>query len=227
MITAAPADLSEVMSRIPEADRLLNITIPGKKYYDTVEALTRHILQKRDSYWVYVTATRPFESFVRRYREIGNATNIKYVDVISHASNVAQKDSRCSYIPSPTMLEHVLIELEVIFDETPSGYNKFVVIDSLTNLTVYNNPDIVVEFFYQLINKTASIHANVVSLLVEEECSSRFAEQILHLHDEMIKIQDIQKSDSSSEGKEVTEREKIIKKMDWNHDEDFFKENRI
>lgn len=231
MIAIDADNLSDALSKIPDVNRLVCLRIPGKQYYDTVESLTRYILKEKESFWAYITATRPFESFIRRFREINTAGNVKYVDVISHAANVAQKDDRCSYIPSPTMLEYIIMELEDIFETVPSGYTKFVVIDSLTTLTIYNDPEVVVEFFYQMVNKTASAHAHVISLLVKEECDRRFIDRILHLHDEIVEIEEKEHEEditqSSSTKKRETEREKIIREMDWDHEKDLFKENRI
>ena len=222
MISSSTTNLIETLSKIPGSDRLICIVIPGKKYHDTVNALTEYVLNKKDDFWVYVTITKPFESFIRRFRNISAAGNIKYVDCISQAANVVRKDDRCSYVDSPVMLENIIMEIEDVSKRIPAGYGKYVVIDSLTTLTIYNDEEMVIEFFYQLVNKTAALQASIISLVIEEEAPEKFVDRISHVNDEIIKI-----TDKMQPVKEKVEKEEIVKMEDWDREKDFFKENRI
>ena len=61
--------------------------------------------------------------------------------------------------------------LEIInsFKEINENKGKYLLIDSLSNMIIYNDPEIVTEFFYHLVNKTRARNIHTISLAIEEE----------------------------------------------------------
>jgi len=65
--------------------------------------------------------------------------------------------------------------------------DKYIVIDSLSALMIYNDPEIIREFMTLVMNKSRSENIHVVSILVEEEMDSS---KLIQLNDKIIVLRD-------------------------------------
>jgi hypothetical protein len=64
------------------------------------------------------------------------------------------------------------------------------VIDSISNLIVYNDSEIVREFFYHIINRTRARGIHTISLAVEEEGIESQINRLMYLNDKILKVRD-------------------------------------
>ncbi|HEC81807.1 MAG TPA: hypothetical protein ENI42_05225 [Thermoplasmatales archaeon] len=168
----------------------VGLVLPGTNYTDLVQALFGCIKEHPQDAWVYVTVTRPFESFIKMFGDLSRYPNVKFIDCISRASGIARNDEQCIYIESPTMLEHVTMELNSIFAKAPEASGRYLVIDSISTLMIYNDPALVTEFFYQLLNKTRAEGIHTISLTVEEGETDKYINKLIYLNDKIIKVRD-------------------------------------
>jgi archaellum biogenesis ATPase FlaH len=88
------------------------------------------------------------------------------------------------------MLEKLGLEIINIFKEVDDDINKYLVVDSLSNLIIYNDPELVTEFFYQMINKTRAKDIHIISLALEEEGMDRHLNRLVYLNDKILKVRD-------------------------------------
>ena len=168
----------------------IGILLPGNNYSDLVQALFEHIKSKPDEAWVYVTVTKPYETLVREFGDITKNNNVKFVDCISRAAGMSQSNSNCTFIESPAMLEKLGLEIMNIFKEVDENTGKYLVIDSLTNLIIYNDPEIITEFFYQLINRARARDIHIISLAIEDEGVDSYLNKLVYLNDKILKVRD-------------------------------------
>ena len=168
----------------------IGILLPGNNYSDLVQALFEHIKGKPDEAWVYVTVTKPYETLVREFGDITKNNNVKFVDCISRAAGMSQSNSNCTFIESPAMLEKLGLEIMNIFKEVDENTGKYLVIDSLTNLIIYNDPEIITEFFYQLINRARARDIHIISLAIEDEGVDSYLNKLVYLNDKILKVRD-------------------------------------
>ena len=90
---------------------------------------------------------------------------------------------------SPALLEKLLIEMMYIFRQVKEGIKKYMVIDSLSALMIYNNPETVKEFFQHFINKTRAEDIHSISIVVEEEMDENM-NRIMFLNEKIIKVRE-------------------------------------
>jgi hypothetical protein len=140
--------------------------------------------------WVYVSVTKPYDTLVKQYEYLEEAKNIKFIDCISRAAGILRSDDNCVYIESPTMLEKLGLEIINTFKEVDEGTQKYLVIDSLSNLIIYNDPDIVTEFFYHIVNRTRAKDIHTISLAIEEEGLEQHLNRLIYLNDKILKVRD-------------------------------------
>ena len=182
--------LKERISNAIKINQSIGILLPGSNYSELAQALFEYIHSKPEDAWVYVTVTKPYDSLVKQYEYLLEAKNIKFIDCISRAAGILRSDVNCVYIESPTMLEKLGLEIINTFKEVDDNTKKFLLIDSLSNLIIYNDPDIVTEFFYHIVNRTRAKNIHIISLAIEEEGLEKHLKRLIYLNDKILKVRD-------------------------------------
>jgi len=182
--------LKERISNAIKINQSIGILLPGSNYSDVVQALFEYIHDQTEEAWVYLTVTKPYDTIIKQYDYLSEAKNIKFIDCISRAAGILRTDSNCIYVESPTMLEKIGLEIMNTFKEVDEGAKKFLVIDSLSNLIIYNDPEIVTEFFYHIVNRTRAKDINIISIAIEEEGLEKHLNRLIYLNDKILKVRD-------------------------------------
>jgi hypothetical protein len=81
------------------------------------------------------------------------------------------------------------MEIMHIFRDVKETAKRYLVLDSLSALMIYNNPEIVKEFFQHLTNKTRAENIHTISIVVEEEMDENI-NKIIFLNDKIIKVKE-------------------------------------
>ncbi len=182
--------LKERISKAITINQSVGIILPGNNYSDLVQAFFEYMLSKPEDAWVYVTITKPYDNIISQFGEgISESNNIKFIDCISRAAGISKVDSNCIFIESPTMLEKLGLEIMNIFKEVDENTNKYLILDSLSTLVIYNDPEIVTEFFYQMANRTRVRNIHTISLAIEEE-GIESLNKLIYLNDKILKVRD-------------------------------------
>jgi KaiC/GvpD/RAD55 family RecA-like ATPase len=85
------------------------------------------------------------------------------------------------------MLENLILEIINNFKSQKRDIDKYIVIDSLSALIIYNDPEIIREFISLVMNRSRAENIHVVSILVEEEMDSN---KLIQLNDKIIVLRD-------------------------------------
>ena len=190
MVNVLIDGLKERISNAIKVNQSIGILLPGNNYPDLLQALFEHMQSKPEEAWVYVSVTKPYDTLVKQYDFLSDAKNIKFIDCISRAAGILRSDANCIYLESPTILEKLGLEIMNAFKEVDENTQKYLVVDSLSNLIVYNDPDIVTEFFYHIINKTRAKEIHTISLAIEEEGLEKHLNRLVYLNDKILKVRD-------------------------------------
>ena len=182
--------LRERIANAIKINQSIGILLPGSNYSDLVQAMFEHIKSKPNEAWVYVTVTKPYDIIIKQNEGIANNTNIKFIDCVSRAAGISETSSNCVFIESPTMLEKIGLEIMNIFKEVDDKTDKYLVLDSLSNLIIYNDPEIITEFFYHLINRTSAKNIHTISIAIEEEGMDKYLNKLIYLNDKILKVRD-------------------------------------
>jgi len=182
--------LKERISNAIKLNQSIGIILPASNYPDLIQALFERIHNASDEAWVYITVTKPCNTLINEYEFLRDAKNIRFIDCISRAAGITHASSNCVLVESPTMLEKLGLEIMNVFKEVDDGTERYLVIDSLTNLIVYNDPEIVTEFFYHIINRTRAKNIHTISLAIEEEGLDKYLNRLIYLNDKILKVRD-------------------------------------
>ncbi|MFH1100709.1 MAG: hypothetical protein V1726_01565 [Methanobacteriota archaeon] len=181
--------LNERITKAAKVHQSLGVIVPVNNYNDLFESLIQQMLASKDDAWIYLTATKSFDTISKSYKNITDRKNVKFIDCISRAAGISRIDKNCVYIESPVMLEKIIIEMMHIFREIKEGVKKYLVIDSLSALMIYNNPETVKEFFQHLTNKARAENIHTISVVIEEEMDEHI-NKIIFLNDKIIKVKE-------------------------------------
>ena len=182
--------LKERISNAIKINQTIGIILPGSNYPELQQAMFEYINSRPEDAWVYVTVTKPYETLTKQFDFLEECKNIKFIDCISRAAGIHKASPNCIYIESPSMLEKLGLEIMNTFKEVDPNVNKYLIIDSLSNLIVYNDPDIVTEFFYHITNRTRAREIHTISLAIEEEGLTQYLNRLIYLNDKILKVRD-------------------------------------
>jgi archaellum biogenesis ATPase FlaH len=189
MVNTLIDSLKERVSKAVAFNQSVGVVLPSSNYSDLIQAFFEYIRSRPEDAWVYVTITKPYENIVKQFGELAESKNIRFVDCISRAAGISKTDPNCVYVESPSMLEKLGLEIINIFKTVDEKTNKYLILDSLSTLIVYNDQEIVTEFFYHLANRTRSRNIHIISLAIEEEGMEKF-NKLLYLNDKILKVRD-------------------------------------
>jgi hypothetical protein len=189
MVNTLIDSLKERVSKAVAFNQSVGVVLPSSNYSDLIQAFFEYIKSRPEDAWVYVTITKPYENIVKQFGELAESKNIRFVDCISRAAGITKTDPNCVYVESPSMLEKLGLEVINIFKTVDEKTNKYLILDSLSTLIIYNDQEIVTEFFYHLANRTRSRNIHIISLAIEEEGMEKF-NKLLYLNDKILKVRD-------------------------------------
>lgn len=189
MVNTLIDSLKERVSKAVAFNQSVGVVLPSSNYSDLIQAFFEYIRSRPEDAWVYVTITKPYENILKQFGELAESKNIRFVDCISRAAGITKTEPNCVYVESPSMLEKLGLEIINIFKTVDEKTNKYLILDSLSTLIIYNDQEIVTEFFYHLANRTRSRNIHIISLAIEEEGMEKF-NKLLYLNDKILKVRD-------------------------------------
>ena len=190
MVNTLIEGLKERISKAIVTNQSTGIILPGNNYSELIQALFEYMNTRTQDAWVYVAVTRPYTNISKQFEHVSSNKNIKFIDCISHAAGISTFDDNCIYLESPSMLEKLCLEIMNIFKKVGDNTKKYLIIDSLSTLSVYNDADLVTEFFYHLANRTRAENIHTISLAVEEEELDKYLTKLIYLNDKVLKVRD-------------------------------------
>ncbi len=182
--------LRERINNAIKINQSIGILLPGSNYSDLTQALFDLMKNTPNDAWVYVSVTKPYGVLTKQYNFLKDIQNVKFIDCISKAAGISKDSSNCIFLESPSLLEKLGLEIINIFKDVDEDTRKYLVIDSISNLIIYNDAEIVTEFFYHIINKTRAKDIHTISLAIEEEGLESSLNRLIYLNDKILKVRD-------------------------------------
>lgn len=187
MVDAVIEGIKDRVSVAIKVNQSVGIQVPENRHDDLLEALFNFILSNPNDVWTFVTASDTYDHISKTFKEISEHSNIKFIDCISRAAGVFELQGNCMYVESPTMLEIISLEIMNNFRGVDDGVEKYVVIDSLSALVIYNDSEVIREFVSLLMSRARSKNIHIVTILVEEEVDSN---RLIQMNDKIVVLRD-------------------------------------
>ncbi|MFB6166657.1 MAG: ATPase domain-containing protein, partial [Candidatus Nanohaloarchaea archaeon] len=155
------------------------LLVEAGDYVDTNMEALRYLTEDRDSLGVYVTINKPY-STIKNFLEEHDVDTGKlfFVDAVSkEVGEETVDDDQVLFMDSPENLTGLSIVVSKAVDSMPDR-DKFVFLDSLTTLEVYNEMDTVSRFAHFLTGKMRKWDASGVIISLEQETDEELVNRI-------------------------------------------------
>ena len=190
MTTTLIDGLKERIATAMNINYSVGIILHGNNYGDIIQALMEQINSRSGDDWGYVAVTRPYDTIIQQYDYVKDRPNIKFVDCVSRAAGITTTYPNCKYIESPVALEKIMLHALSMFRHTPEDRGKYLIIDSLSSLLIYNDCQLVTEFLTHLTNRTRLSNIHCVFLVIEEETDETINKMIYLRSDKIIRLKE-------------------------------------
>lgn len=187
MVDAVIEGIRERVASAIQVNQSVGIQVPENRHGDLLEAIFDSMCRNTHDIWTFVTVSKTFDYLSKVFKDATRNPNIKFIDCISRSAGINDIPTNCTFIESPVMLEKILLEILNNFKGMKRELDKYIIIDSLSALMIYNDPEIIREFVSLVMNKSRAENIHVVSILVEEEMDSN---KIIQLNDKIIVLRD-------------------------------------
>src|SRR3989344_6959749 len=138
---------------------------------------------------VFVSATKSHSYFVdllKKYKVDYN--NLCFIDTISKlGGDTINAKSKVIYVNHPSDLTEISINIAGCLKSTK---NNFVVIDSLSTLSLYNSTNDLVKFVHLLSQKNKKSKAATILLAIKEELDESFIKKLSGYCDSVVDLSD-------------------------------------
>lgn len=161
----------------------------AKDYNQANIDLIKYLIYSKNEPGVYLTFNKPYITM----KQILDKENIDqrmiiFIDAITLPSGGSATDSeRCLYLNDLRNLSDLAIVIDEAIDAIPFE-NKFLLLDSLSTLLLYNNTGSVAKFVHFLTGKLRSWNLDAVFLSLELESDAEFLAQLSLFCDKKIDL---------------------------------------
>ncbi|MBU4501742.1 MAG: DUF835 domain-containing protein [Nanoarchaeota archaeon] len=177
--------LEKELKNLPENFVVMAI-VPFKHFEEANLHLLSILINNYNRKGSYITINRPYKSMIQLLkRENIDIRNLFFIDCITKEISEQKKSKNCYFVGSPNNLTEIAVALDPTFKE---GKNKFVFLDSLDTLTVYNSVESVIKFAHFLTSKVRLHDLSGVMLAVHENSDSRLIMELAQFCDKVIDL---------------------------------------
>ncbi len=152
----------------------------SKEVLNTVKEASKHSV-------CYVTLNKTFDALNESFSKKGvNMENLVFIDAISKSIQKKPNQSKnVYYVSSPGSLT----ELSLVISKFLRHEFKYLIFDSISNLTVYNKKNVVIKFLLDLSNKVKKSKTQAILFAVKSKENEGMINQCSLFVDKVVKYE--------------------------------------
>ena len=164
--------------------------IDAKKYHKIHPKVLRMIIEERCFAGIYITINKPYNTLIKYLKENGIDTkNIFFIDAISRVVGGTIKMTKdCLYIPSPTQLTDLAIAMTQALESMKHKENKFIFLDSLSTLLIYNSFEVTSKFVHFIITRLRVFGLVGLIISIEKQIDERMLNILIEMCDKVVEV---------------------------------------
>ena len=182
-------ELKEKIEKALDNNSVVLFKAPSDQYHAKCLELMKIITDMRP-YGIYVTVNKPSSTLEKEFKKKDiNSSKIFFIDGISEGAGMdtEREGSNRYFLKSPKNLTDLSIVISGAVKDMPSE-KKFLYLDSLSTLTVYNRGNIVSKFAHQLSNKLRKWEISGVFMSVQSELDEKVMAALSQFTDYTIEL---------------------------------------
>jgi len=181
----------KVENNIPPQDNaVVLISSKSENHARVVTATLDTLINKRGMGGVYISVSRPSDAIIATMQSAGIASDdIQFIDCISQMTGKIrpERQENIVYVENPSSLEEVSMYLDKVMAKVDNK-RRFIIMDSLSSLLIYNNEKSVKEFAHFIINRIRLEKTTGVILSIEKKEAEELVKTLAPMCDAEIRI---------------------------------------
>lgn len=168
------------------SDHVLLYLVSAETYVqENISLLKKLVDQKMKG--IYITINRPYQSLVEMFKKNGiSLDQIFFIDAITKMTGGKEADvPNCIFLDSPTNLTDITIAVKQAVT-LMGDVKKFIFIDALSTLLIYNEGQTVVRFAHFLTGRIRDWKAEGIIISIKKEMDERLTSQLTQFCDKKI-----------------------------------------
>ena len=189
IVKVSPKSLRSFIKNLKPKSVVLFI-IDAEKYHEVHPLLLKIIIEEKCFAGIYITVNKPYKTLVNYLKENSIPTeNIFFIDTISKfASEEVKITEDCLFIPSPSHLTDLGIALSQALEAMKHKKNKFIFLDSLSTLLIYNSFDVVAKFIHFIISRLRLLGLVGIILSIEKQIDRKMLNILIEMCDRVVEV---------------------------------------
>jgi len=184
---------SELIKKIKELkpNTVVLFIVSGKKFHETNMTILKSLMQAKEYMGIYITISKPYEVLVRQLKkEKIDVSRLYFIDAISKSVyDKIETTENCIYIPSPQSLTDLAIVISRIVEMMKKRENKFLFLDSLSTLLMYNKPEIVAQFAHFLVTRLRRVGLIGIIISIEKQIDEKLLYLLVEICDKIWEVE--------------------------------------
>jgi hypothetical protein len=164
--------------------------IDAKKYHKIHPKVLKTIIEERCFAGIYITINKPYNTLVKYLKENDIDTkNIFFIDAISRVVGGTIKMTKdCLFIPSPTQLTDLAIAMTQAIESMKHRENKFIFLDSLSTLLIYNSFEVTAKFVHFIITRLRVFGLVGLIISIEKQIDEKMLNILIEMCDKVVEV---------------------------------------
>jgi KaiC/GvpD/RAD55 family RecA-like ATPase len=173
-----------------EPNKIVLFIVNPKKYHSVHAKILKGIIGIRKFSGIYITVNKPYDALVKYLKENKiSLNNIFFIDAISKSvSEEIKLTENCLFIPSPSHLTDLGIALTQALEGMKERKNKFLILDSISTLLIYNDFDTVAKFVHFIVSRLRVFGLVGLIISVEKLLDEKMINILMEICDEVVEI---------------------------------------
>ena len=164
--------------------------IDAKKYQRIHPKVLKTIIEEKCFAGIYITINKPYNTLKQYLRENKiNTKNIFFIDAISRVvGGTIRMTKDCLFIPSPTQLTDLGIALTQALESMKHKENKFIFLDSLSTLLIYNPFEVTAKFVHFIITRLRVFGLVGLIISIEKQIDEKMLNILIEMCDRVVEV---------------------------------------
>lgn len=169
--------------------KVLLVLVKFKDYATTSLILIKYLTEKMNKYGIYITVNRPFNNLVDILKKNGiDISKLFFIDCITKkAGGKSERKENCLFISSPSSLTDLGIAIDEAINSL-KGTNKFLFVDSVSTLLLYNSAVTIAKFSHFVSGRLRVKGFDGILFSIESETDAKLINTISQFCDKTIRF---------------------------------------
>jgi len=168
---------------------VLFLTDP-KKYHKTNTLLLKILVNYEGMSGIYITVNKPFATLYEELKKSGvNVENMFFIDCITKvAGGKLAVSENCIFMSSPRNLTELAIALTQAINSMKGRGDRFLFLDSLSTLLIYNTSETIAQFSHFLVTRIRLCGLKGIFISIKRDVDENFLATLSEFVDEVIYV---------------------------------------